>query len=251
MDRLHVYILLLVFPVIGAPAEENDAPGYATSNSLPFTITVDGISYSNVLLRAISTGEVSITHATGAATIPLEKLPPALQKRLGYDPQKADGIRHTETEQTAEMQAAEVQAAQKRGRIGETRAQIDARYGRPTQITDDGSCIYLKGGFRIMVAFYQNKAELIIFGKDEKDALDNSVEMSDNEIQTLLKACGGEKQWKPIKEISMNKQWQTENASIMAQYDVIKQTLGVLSKGYIERFDSKKKSEEDKNLQGF
>ncbi len=53
------------------------------------TITVDGIAYTNVQFRGTTPVSVAIFHSTGVATIPLEKLPPELQKRFGYDPQRA------------------------------------------------------------------------------------------------------------------------------------------------------------------
>jgi hypothetical protein len=56
---------------------------------LPTTITVDGISYSNVTFGVVTPITVSITHKTGVATIPLEKLSPDLQECFGYDPEKA------------------------------------------------------------------------------------------------------------------------------------------------------------------
>jgi len=235
MNVSRLAVLLFAVAVVASHADETN-----------LTLTVDGITYSNVTFRTVTPATVNIFHKTGVATIPLEKLPLELQKRFGYDPQKAAGYRRAETER-----AAEIQAAQNRGRIGETRAQIEARYGTPLKNTDDGSCVFLKGGFRIVVSFYQDTADLIIYGKAEQDALDNSVEMSDNEIQTLLKACGGEKKWKPREVISVDKQWLTEDETLFAVYDSFKHFLAVGSKEYAERSSSGKKSEEDKNLQGF
>lgn len=53
------------------------------------TLIVDGIVYSNVIFRTVTPTTVSIYHQTGVATIPLGKLPPELQKRFGYTPEKA------------------------------------------------------------------------------------------------------------------------------------------------------------------
>jgi hypothetical protein len=52
-------------------------------------LVVEGVSYSNVTFKTVTPTTVSIVHQTGAATIPLEKLPPDLQKQFKYDPQKA------------------------------------------------------------------------------------------------------------------------------------------------------------------
>jgi hypothetical protein len=53
-----------------------------------FTLTVDGITYTNAHFGATTPSSVTLFHSTGVATIPLEKLPPDLQKQLGYDPQR-------------------------------------------------------------------------------------------------------------------------------------------------------------------
>src|SRR5206468_2491829 len=52
-------------------------------------LTVDGVTYSNVTFSASTPLSVSIRHSTGITRVPLAKLPAELQKRLGYDPQKA------------------------------------------------------------------------------------------------------------------------------------------------------------------
>ena len=81
MNAVRVVVLLLVCSVVVSFAAE--------TNTLPTTITVDGFTYSNVTWRTVTPVTVSIMHATGAASIPLEKLPPELQKRFGYDPDRA------------------------------------------------------------------------------------------------------------------------------------------------------------------
>jgi hypothetical protein len=81
MNVFRLGVLLFAFGVVASFAEE--------TNTLPTTITVDGITYSNVTWRTVTPATVSIFHETGVASIPLEKLSPELQKRFGYDPQKA------------------------------------------------------------------------------------------------------------------------------------------------------------------
>ena len=81
MNVFRLAVLLFAFGVVASFAEE--------TNTLPTTITIDGITYSNVTWRTVTPVTVSIFHETGVASIPLEKLPPELQKQFGYDPQKA------------------------------------------------------------------------------------------------------------------------------------------------------------------
>ena len=65
------------------------AATFAFGEETNLTLTVDGIIYTNVHFRGTTPVSVAIFHSTGVATLPLEKLPPELQKRFGYDPQRA------------------------------------------------------------------------------------------------------------------------------------------------------------------
>ena len=87
-----------------ATVTSNAASTSATSNALPATITIDGITYSNVTWRTVTPTTVTIFHRTGIASIPLEKLPPELQKRFGYDPQQAAVYQQAQQEQPAHQQ---------------------------------------------------------------------------------------------------------------------------------------------------
>jgi von Hippel-Lindau disease tumor suppressor protein len=55
------------------------------------TITIDGVIYENYHWGTITPTGITIFHQAGVATIPLEKLPPDLQERFGYDPKTAAG----------------------------------------------------------------------------------------------------------------------------------------------------------------
>lgn len=57
------------------------------------TITIDGETYENYHWGVITPTTITIFHKTGVATIPLQKLPPDLQERFGYDPKKAAELR--------------------------------------------------------------------------------------------------------------------------------------------------------------
>jgi hypothetical protein len=65
------------------------------------TLTVEGVTYTNVVFGTATPYAVSIRHDAGVASIPLNKLPAKLQKRFGYDPKEAAQYR------SAELQAAE------------------------------------------------------------------------------------------------------------------------------------------------
>lgn len=99
MKIFRVAFLLFAIVVLAANADETN-----------LTLTVDGITYSNVVWRTTTPATVSIFHKSGAASIPLEKLPPDLQKRFGYDPKKAADYRAAELA----AQAARKEALRKR-----------------------------------------------------------------------------------------------------------------------------------------
>ena len=79
--------------------------GFAEETNL--TITVDGVTYRNVRFERVTPASVTIFYTTGVATIPLEKLPPELQKKFGYDPQQA--AQWQAAQQKAAAEAAEAQ----------------------------------------------------------------------------------------------------------------------------------------------
>jgi hypothetical protein len=86
--RLAGVILLCCLAMRSALADETN-----------LTLTVDGHTYSNIVFGLVTPVSVSVRHSTGASSIPLEKLPPDLQKRFGYDPQKAAAYRQEEAKQ--------------------------------------------------------------------------------------------------------------------------------------------------------
>lgn len=137
-------------------------------------------------------------------------------------------------------------------RIGETAAQCDVRYGKAIkEVKEDNQVVFRKGGFLMVVQFYQGKADLFMYRKEETDALGQGAKISDNEIETLLKANGGDKKWKKREIISMNEEWQTEDGALLAQYKAFDNMLIIATKGYIEREDAKTKAKEKKQLEGF
>jgi len=96
MNAFRVAVLLFVSAVAASFAEG--------TNTLPTTITVDRVTYSNITWRTVTLATVSIMHSTGAATIPLEKLPPELQQRFNYNPDRARQYRNREAELDRQQQ---------------------------------------------------------------------------------------------------------------------------------------------------
>lgn len=78
MNLSRCIIPFLAVAVIAAHADETN-----------LTLTVDGVTYSNVTFGTVTPTKATIFHTGGVASFPLGKLPPDLQQRFGYDPQKA------------------------------------------------------------------------------------------------------------------------------------------------------------------
>ena len=104
-------------------------------------LTVDGTTYSNVTFGAATPAAVKVFHSSGIASLPLAKLPPELQQRFGYDPQKAaDYNRQTQARQAAVL-AQEKAAAARRKLIQDIEESEEFVRGKVLQITADGALI--------------------------------------------------------------------------------------------------------------
>jgi hypothetical protein len=103
---------------------------------------VDGITYTNAHFGTTTPSSVTLLHSTGVATIPLEKLPPDLQKQLGYDLQRATQWRVAE--QQAEAAAAEAQRKAADARRVRIKVSVD---GSGTVKVRDGKLWYEVNSF--------------------------------------------------------------------------------------------------------
>jgi hypothetical protein len=120
----------------------------AFADETNLTLTLDGVTYSNVTFGTTTPSSVSIRHSTGIATVPLDKLPPDLQQRFGYDPKKAAEYRKAEAEKQAALQKSEQQRrdllkhqAKKEElekRANEPRGRPEYKHGNVFQVLDDG-----------------------------------------------------------------------------------------------------------------
>src|SRR5437879_2376248 len=116
MNFLRVAVLFFVFAAASRAGE---------TNTLPTKITIDGVTYEDVRWGTVTRSAVSMFHKTGIATIPLEKLPPDLQKQFGYDPKKAALHR------TAESQADEINRQADAERVRKANEQQEREQGEP------------------------------------------------------------------------------------------------------------------------
>ena len=75
------------------------------------TLTVGGVIYTNAVFGAVTPYAVTIKHSTGVAEVPLSELPDDLQKRFGYDPEKAQVYLQESTARQAALVARDNQEA--------------------------------------------------------------------------------------------------------------------------------------------
>jgi hypothetical protein len=145
-------------------------------------------------------------------------------------------------------------------RIGETEQECAARYGEPIKKFPDNSFHYQKADLGILITFFNGKADAITYRKIATNVLGKGEEISENEIEILLKSNSGGVPWKKRVAISitknwetdsMTKHWETENGELLATYLTFDNLLKVGTKDYLAREKAKKDAKESKNLEGF
>lgn len=110
-------------------------------------------------------------------------------------------------------------------RIGESEDQCDTRYGKPSFGKELNVRLYTKAGLELGVIFRGGKAGILFVNHSEKDILNTPKELSETEIETLLKANSGGVEWKKSNVGGfMKKSWETEDGKILAAYDPLKQS---------------------------
>ncbi|HUJ10556.1 MAG TPA: hypothetical protein VL171_11075 [Verrucomicrobiae bacterium] len=109
MVNLRLGILICALPIGFSQPASTIAEETAT-NSDAINLIIDGVQYENVRWGRVTPATVTIFHKTGVAAIPLWKLPPDLQKKFGYDPQKAAEWLKIETKAVQERARAQQEA---------------------------------------------------------------------------------------------------------------------------------------------
>jgi hypothetical protein len=136
-------------------------------------------------------------------------------------------------------------------RIGETEQECAARYGEPIKTFPDNSFLYQKADLGILITFFNGKADAITYRKIATNVLGKGEEISENEIEILLKSNSGGVPWKKRVVISMNKNWETENGELLATYITFENWLMVGTKDHLAREKAEKAAKEGQKLEGF
>jgi hypothetical protein len=141
-------------------------------------------------------------------------------------------------------------------RIGETVEECRDRYGDPVHIDQKaGSMGFLKSGFLIACQFHKGRVGMIIVIKNQKpgEITIGHAELSEVEIETLLKANAGGGEWAdttPQFEF-VSKLWGNEKAKRKAFYNTIQHTLVFITDEYSDVMAKEKADTEQKKLGDF
>jgi hypothetical protein len=132
-------------------------------------------------------------------------------------------------------------------RIGETEAEIRARYGKPIKI-DSESGLWLfrpTGDVRVALTFFDGKSACEVYDKPDKSAF------SDNEIQVLLDANSSGKQWTEALSTYEFKMWTLDTMGRKATYVKLAKQLIVATSEYLRAEEVRKARRESEKLKGF
>lgn len=131
-------------------------------------------------------------------------------------------------------------------RIGETEQECTALYGEPFEELPNNSVLYRKSDLGLLITFFNGKADSIAYRKIAK-----GQQLSENEVEILLKNNSGGVPWKKHAVISTNREWLTENGELVATYVTHERLLMVVTKDYLARRKAKIEAKEVQNLEGF
>ena len=108
--------------------------GAAVAAQTNSTLTVGEVIYTNAVFGAVTPYAVTIKHSTGVAEVPLSELPDDLQKRFGYDPQKAqDYLQESTARQAALLERDRQESAARSEREHEAAVKADAASTEATE----------------------------------------------------------------------------------------------------------------------
>jgi hypothetical protein len=140
---------------------------------------------------------------------------------------------------------------QAQARIGETEAQIEARYGKPAEISDKDklfkTALYHFGGMEVFVFISRSTglSELEEFNKASGE------KFSDNEIALIMQANAAGKTWKLVEDADFTKkQWWLSDESVAAVSRPSEKTVTLYSKAMAVCLNNHKAESEASNLKG-
>jgi hypothetical protein len=135
------------------------------------------------------------------------------------------------------------------GRIGETTAEIEKRYGRPLEtIRDKGeNRRYSFRTFNVVVGFDRGISQCEVYQKKD------NTRMTEPEIRGLLQANAGKSEWnyEPDEALDRFVYWSRDRKTRVAIYTLATHGLMVTSKAFLRQFAHLVKSGDEKKMDGF
>jgi hypothetical protein len=151
---------------------------------------------------------------------------------------------------TTALLAGLMMTSQTSARVGETLAQINARFGEP-KFTSEArppatlANVYHKAGLMIIIHFRNDISELEVYGKMDKSAL------TDAEQDALREANSGGKKWTKVAQISLSPEWKTEDGALRACYVPFEHYIAVMSADFVTKANEIQAQKEKAALGGF
>ncbi|GEP46178.1 hypothetical protein [Brevifollis gellanilyticus] len=123
-------------------------------------------------------------------------------------------------------------------RIGETREQCEARYGKPVRVDEkDQRTHHEKAGFQVECHFHEDKCDHLKISHADKDASGEPLPLSDSELTTLLEASSNGKAWEiVVKDDAAGSVFWTSGEVLQAFYSTRPRcVLRIETQGYLDR----------------
>lgn len=105
-------------------------------------------------------------------------------------------------------------------RIGETREQCEARYGKPVDSVNENITIHKKNGLEVWCSFFEGRCYLISFRKIEADSTQKKLPLSDTEKAALMEANSNGNTWVQTRRTEDGNKTFWQNGDLEASYSI-------------------------------
>ncbi len=125
-------------------------------------------------------------------------------------------------------------------RLGDTRPQCDERYGEAYKVEKNASH-YRNADFFLTITFSNGTADSIAYQRVTEHSAGQNEEISEAEIENLLKVNGGGRTWTKKFPPSVDIQWVSNDGELSASYYKARRYLTVYTKAWFHREASKRR----------
>ncbi|GEP46402.1 hypothetical protein BGE01nite_56930 [Brevifollis gellanilyticus] len=125
-------------------------------------------------------------------------------------------------------------------RIGETRAQCEARYGPPVEVRDNGeTTVHSRAGYGVRCTYLEGKCEAIRFRKMPASPGQDDLPFTEAEQKALMEANSGGKTWTKKREDAEFRMQQWECDGLQAMHNGTLHFFTVYTSAYAVRLGTK------------